>query len=186
MQRHKEYEADYRYFPEPDLVPVVVSSSEIETARNAMGELPADQRKRLQEMPYNLSPYDAEVLSGRGRKLVAYFEKAASATSDPKAVCNWVTNEVLASLRERSEEINQFPIGPDRLAGLVAESKSGLKREKAREVYQHMLEKGTSAKDAMDGCSVSSSLAMRAPSANWSKRPSLRTRRPLLISRRGR
>ena len=149
VQRHKEEAADYRYFPEPDLVPVIVNQEQIAQARDAMGELPAQQRSRLQQAPYNLSPYDAHVLSGQGRKIVSYYEDVAK-SSDPKAACNWVANEVLASLKERAEEIDQFPIKADRLSGLVSEMKeTGLKREKARDVYQHMLEKGTDAKTAM-------------------------------------
>jgi aspartyl-tRNA(Asn)/glutamyl-tRNA(Gln) amidotransferase subunit B len=149
VQRHKEEAADYRYFPEPDLVPVIVSTEQIEQARIAMGELPAQQRTRLQQAPYALSAYDANVLTSQGRKVVAYFEAVAK-VSDPKAACNWVANELLASLKERGEEIDQFPIQADRFSTLVNEIKtSGLKREKARDVYAHMLEHGSDAKAAM-------------------------------------
>src|SRR6476659_4125401 len=88
VQRHKEEAADYRYFPEPDLVPVVVSDAELAAARAAMGELPAEQRKRLQAAPYSLSAYDAGVLSAKGRKMVAYYEELAAAVGDPKQAMN--------------------------------------------------------------------------------------------------
>jgi aspartyl-tRNA(Asn)/glutamyl-tRNA(Gln) amidotransferase subunit B len=149
VQRHKESAADYRYFPEPDLVPVAVSDAQLAAAKEAMGELPSQQRKRLQETPYALSYYDANVLSSQGRKLVGYFEEVAQC-GDAKAACNWVTNEVLASLNERNETIDEYPIRPNRLGGLVMEVKNtGLKREKAREVYTLMLEKGVDASVAV-------------------------------------
>jgi aspartyl-tRNA(Asn)/glutamyl-tRNA(Gln) amidotransferase subunit B len=150
VQRHKEEAADYRYFPDPDLVPVVISKQQISEARQAMGELPSQQRQRLQADPYGLSAYDARVLTAQGRKVVSYFETVARQSSDAKSAVNWVANEVLASLKERGEEIDQFPIAAERLAGLIGEVKSsGLKREKAREVYNHMLEHGSDASTAI-------------------------------------
>jgi aspartyl-tRNA(Asn)/glutamyl-tRNA(Gln) amidotransferase subunit B len=147
VQRHKEEAADYRYFPEPDLVPVIVNEEQITHAR--MGELPAQQRSRLQQAPYSLSPYDANVLSSQGRKVVAYYEAVAK-SSDPKAACNWVANELLASLKERGEEIDQFPIQADRFSTLVTAVKnSGLKREMARKVYAHMVANVVDAQQAM-------------------------------------
>src|SRR5262249_55147934 len=96
VQRGKEESADYRYFPDPDLAPVVVSANEIERVRAAMGELPAQQRKRLQQAPYDLSAYDAGVLASQGRRLVAFYEDVAVTCDDAKAACNWVANDVLA------------------------------------------------------------------------------------------
>src|SRR5438128_1543831 len=74
VQRHKEEAADYRYFPEPDLVPVVVSKELIEQVKAETGELPGAQRSRLQTQ-YGLSAYDAQVLTAKGRRTVAYFEE---------------------------------------------------------------------------------------------------------------
>src|SRR5437764_14022662 len=98
-QRRKEEAADYRYFPEPDLVPVVVDDAWLARVRAEMGELPAALRARL-EKQYGLSAYDAGVLTAQGRALAAYFEEAARACGDAKAACNWVTNQVLATLKE--------------------------------------------------------------------------------------
>src|SRR5262249_591090 len=100
VQRRKEEASDYRYFPEPDLVPGVVDDAWLERARIEMGELPAAQRVRLVQQ-YGLSPYDAGVLTGQGRTLVAYFEEVARHCGDAKAASNWVTNKVLATLKER-------------------------------------------------------------------------------------
>jgi aspartyl-tRNA(Asn)/glutamyl-tRNA(Gln) amidotransferase subunit B len=140
VQRHKEEAADYRYFPEPDLVPVAVSASEIDTARTAMGELPAKQRKRLQESPYALSAYDAGVLTAQGRRFVAYYETAAAKAGDAKAACNWVANDVLARLKDHDGNIDRFPVSAERLGNLVAAiKKTGLPANKAREVFTEML-----------------------------------------------
>ena len=92
---HKETAADYRYFPEPDLVPVVVSPAEIDAAKKAAGELPALQRTRLQAAPFSLSAYDAGVLTAKGRKMVAYYEQVATAVGDAKQVMNRLSDLVM-------------------------------------------------------------------------------------------
>jgi aspartyl-tRNA(Asn)/glutamyl-tRNA(Gln) amidotransferase subunit B len=154
VQRRKEEASDYRYFPEPDLVPVVVEEAWLERARVEMGELPAAQRVRLAEQ-YGLSPYDAGVLTGQGRALVAYFEDAARRSGDARAACNWIANQVLASLKERKIEINDFPLTSERLAELIAEQKAiGLNKQMAGEVYNHMLEHDVSAKQAIDALGI--------------------------------
>jgi aspartyl-tRNA(Asn)/glutamyl-tRNA(Gln) amidotransferase subunit B len=145
VQRRKEEASDYRYFPEPDLVPVHVDEDWLNRVRATLGELPAAQRARVQSQ-YGLSDYDAGVLTRQGRAFVAYFETAAAASGDAKAVANWATNEVLASLNERNQELADFPITAEKLAGLVTEVKSaGLNKQRARDVYAHMLDHGTDA-----------------------------------------
>jgi aspartyl-tRNA(Asn)/glutamyl-tRNA(Gln) amidotransferase subunit B len=150
VQRRKEEASDYRYFPEPDLVPVRVAEGWLNRVRATLGELPAAQRARLQSQ-YALSEYDAGVLTRQGRKFVAYFEaSAAAASGDAKAVANWATNEVLASLNERKESLADFPITAAKLAGLVVEVKNaGLNKQRARDVYNHMLEHVTDAAAAI-------------------------------------
>ncbi|VTS06332.1 Asp-tRNA(Asn)/Glu-tRNA(Gln) amidotransferase subunit GatB [Tuwongella immobilis] len=140
VQRRKEDAADYRYFPEPDLVPVIVTPQMIEAERAEMGELPSEQRVRLQQPPYGLSEYDADVIASQGRKTVAYFESVAKLSGDPKVASNWITNDVLASLKDLKVEIDEFPISAERMGGLVAELvKTGLNKQRAREVYAEML-----------------------------------------------
>jgi aspartyl-tRNA(Asn)/glutamyl-tRNA(Gln) amidotransferase subunit B len=149
VQRRKEEAADYRYFPEPDLVPVVVDDAWLERVRAEMGELPAQQRLRLTEQ-YGITPYDAAVLTQQGRALVGYFEDTARRSGDARAACNWVANQVLATLKDRKEEIAAFPLSADRLAELIAEQKAvGLNKQMAGEVYARMLETAVSAKEAM-------------------------------------
>lgn len=139
VQRHKEEAADYRYFPEPDLVPVVVSVAEIEAARLAMGELPAQQRKRLQEAPYSLSAYDAGVLTAKGRPMVAYYEAVANTLGDGKAASNRISDFLMGALNERKEEIDQFPINASAFAQFVRETASANQQDR-RDVFKHMLE----------------------------------------------
>ena len=149
-QRRKEDVADYRYFPEPDLVPVVVDAAWLDRARAALGELPAQQRDRLVRQ-YELSAYDAGVLTRQGRAFVATFEEVARLTGDAKAASNWLTNQVLATLNERKQEIAAFPLSAGRLAELLNEVRdSGMNAQRAREVYGCMVDAGCTVKEAME------------------------------------
>lgn len=150
VQRQKEEVADYRYFPEPDLVPVTVDAAWLERIRTEMGELPAQQRARLAQ-EYGLSAYDAGVLTGQGRTMVAYFETAARKCGDPKAAANWVANQVLTTLNERKLSIDQLPLSAETLAELILQvQRLGLNIQMAREVYARMLETGCPAREAID------------------------------------
>ena len=99
---------------------------------------------------YGLSAYDVDVLTRQGRATVAYFEETAKRCGDAKAASNWVTNKVLATLKESKQEIQDFPLTAERLAGLIAEQKaSGLDKQAAEEVYARMLGTGGTAKEAI-------------------------------------
>jgi aspartyl-tRNA(Asn)/glutamyl-tRNA(Gln) amidotransferase subunit B len=145
VQRHKEEAADYRYFPEPDLVPVVVSEREIAAAREAMGELPQAQRKRLAS-EYGLSAYDAQVLVAKGRPTVAYFEAVAKALGDGKTASNRMSDLIYPALVERKEEIEAFPFDAAHFAALVKDGPSN--SQDRRDVFLIMLEKGVGLEDA--------------------------------------
>jgi aspartyl-tRNA(Asn)/glutamyl-tRNA(Gln) amidotransferase subunit B len=154
VQRRKEEASDYRYFPEPDLVPVTVDAAALERARAEMGELPARQRRRLAEQ-YGLKPYDAGVLVAQGRPVVAYFEDVAARTGDAKAAANWVSNKVLATLKEPREEIAAFALTSARLAELIAAQKAmGLPKATAEEAFEKMLAEGLTAQQALDALGV--------------------------------
>ncbi len=141
VQRHKEDAADYRYFPEPDLVPVVVSEAEIAEARAAMGELPQAQRKRLVDQ-YGLTAYDAQVLTAKGRATVAYFEAVAAALGDGKATSNRMSDLIYPALTERKEEIAAFPFDAAKFAGFI---RTGPTNSQARrDVFKIMLDEGLS------------------------------------------
>ncbi len=98
-QRSKEESSDYRYFPDPDLAPVTVGPREAEAIRQSLGELPAALHQRL-ETDFGLSAYDADVLINQGRPVVEYFSDVAQATGDAKAAANWVTQDVLRTLKD--------------------------------------------------------------------------------------
>ncbi|MFO0913521.1 MAG: Asp-tRNA(Asn)/Glu-tRNA(Gln) amidotransferase subunit GatB [Pirellulales bacterium] len=123
-QRSKEESSDYRYFPDPDLVPVVVSDAQIAEARAALGELPSDLRERLQA-EYQLSVYDADVIVNQGRTLVDYFLEVSQVSGDPKRSSNWIQQDVLRTLKEREIAIEQFPVAAKVLGELVKQIAAG-------------------------------------------------------------
>ena len=116
--RSKEDANDYRYFPCPDLLPVVTSGAFIEQVRSQMPELPDAKRSRFMEQ-YGLSAYDAGVLSG-SRELGAYYEAVVEASgADPKLVANWVSVELLGHLNKAGQEIADSPLAAEDMAGLL-------------------------------------------------------------------
>src|SRR5262245_7456264 len=115
VQRRKEEASDYRYFPDPDLVPVKVEAAALDAVRAGLGELPAAQRARLQTQ-YGLSAYDAGVLTRQGRAFAAYFEELTRHSGDAKEASNWATNQVLSRLNERKQTIKEFPLTASALA----------------------------------------------------------------------
>jgi aspartyl-tRNA(Asn)/glutamyl-tRNA(Gln) amidotransferase subunit B len=154
FQRRKEEAADYRYFPEPDLVPVIVDEPWLARVRAEMGELPAAMRERLVRQ-YALSEYDAGVLTSQGRATVAYFEEAARTGGDAKAACNWITNQVLATLKETASDIETFAIPAARLGELIAKQKEmGLNKQTAGEIYARMLSEKVSAAEAISALGI--------------------------------
>jgi len=117
--RSKEFAHDYRYFPEPDLPPLNVESNWIEAVRATLPELPAAKRQRFTKV-YVLNAHDANVAT-QSQGVANYFEEAAKVSSNPKAIANWVLNEVLRVVPLDDEKaIERFPIKPGSLAGLVA------------------------------------------------------------------
>src|SRR5271165_6066107 len=109
--RSKEHAHDYRYFPEPDLVPLRVSVAWLEQIRGTLQELPADKRNRFVES-YGLREYDAQVLTAT-REISEYFEQAAQASGDPRMAANWVTGDLLGALKGR--DISESPVSPGQL-----------------------------------------------------------------------
>lgn len=141
-QRSKEESSDYRYFPDPDLVPVTVRPEQVEEVRAALGELPATLRSRLQQQ-YELSEYDADVLVNQGCTLVEYFIRAAERSGDAKKACNWIQRDVLRVLNERNLTVEQFAVTADHLAELIASLNQGrLPAPRAAEVFGRMADTG--------------------------------------------
>ena len=139
-QRSKEESSDYRYFPDPDLAPVTTTSAEVEAVRSALGELPAALRTRL-ETQSALSAYDADVLINQGLPVVAYFLEVAKTAGDTKAAANWVTQDVLRTLKDRDwsldELIKHRRITAGWLAALIKKTLEGsLTRAQAKQVFE--------------------------------------------------
>ncbi len=107
-QRGKEEASDYRYFPDPDLVPVTVSEEFLEEIRAETCEYPADRRARFREA-YDLSYYDAAVIIDQGRAFADYYEDVAKHCGDGKQAANWVTQDVQRELNDRGIGIEEFP-----------------------------------------------------------------------------
>ena len=144
LQRSKEESSDYRYFPDPDLAPVVVSEEQYQTVRQSLGELPADLRRRLQA-EYQLTYYDADVIVSQGRPLAAYFEQLAQTCGDGKTASNWVQQDVLRTLNDRNIAIEQFPVAAAELGGLIARVRRGeFTTSRGREILAAAIESGQS------------------------------------------
>ena len=116
--RSKEEANDYRYFPCPDLLPVVLEESFIEQLRQELPELPKQKLARFQEQ-YGLSAYDASVLSA-SREMADYFEKVQAVCGDAKLAANWVMGELSSLLNKEGIEIEQSPVSAEQLGGLIA------------------------------------------------------------------
>src|SRR5262249_129996 len=117
-QREKETAADYRYFPEPDLVPVVVDAAWLDRVRRSIAELPFARRKRF-ETEYGLSPYDANVLVEQGQDVADYYDAVARATGEYKLASNWIQQDVLRTIKDKKLTVAEFPVRPDALADLI-------------------------------------------------------------------
>ena len=139
--RTKESAHDYRYFPEPDLMPVVLSAEQVAEWKAQLPELPDIRRRRLVEQ-YGIPEYDAGVLSA-DRMLADYFEAAAAASANPKAVANWLMTEMLRFLSENDTDVGSIPMRPKALADLVGLIDAGtLNSTKAKEVFAVMFKQG--------------------------------------------
>jgi aspartyl-tRNA(Asn)/glutamyl-tRNA(Gln) amidotransferase subunit B len=137
--REKEEAADYRYFPDPDLVPVVVDDAWLARIRSEMTESPAAKRKRFIG-DFGLSDYDAGVLIDQGAELANYFEEVAKACNDGKQAANWVTQDVLRELKERGQTISEFALGSNVLAALIGKiNAKQITIKSAREVFLDLL-----------------------------------------------
>jgi len=144
--RSKEEAHDYRYFPDPDLLPLVVDDNWIEEARKTLPELPEEKRRRFIDQ-YKLSFQDAAFLTA-GRPLADYFEACASLFSDSRQVNNWVTGELMRVLNSAGKSIEETPVSPESLAELLRLMESGVISGKiAKTVFEEMAATGRSASE---------------------------------------
>lgn len=138
-QRGKEEASDYRYFPDPDLVPVTVDATQLEHVRSRLCELPAPRRERFQR-ELALSPYDAAVIIDQGRAFADYFETVAGTCGEAKQAANWLTQDVLRELHDRRIAIEEFPVTAEVLGALLARIVSGtVTVAGARELFGELL-----------------------------------------------
>jgi aspartyl-tRNA(Asn)/glutamyl-tRNA(Gln) amidotransferase subunit B len=146
--RTKEEAHDYRYFPEPDVPPVVVDAARVDAVRAGMPELPEARRRRF-VAAYDLPAYDVGVLT-QSPALADYFEQAAADAGNPKAVSNWVMGELLRTLNERGTPVEAVPLAPRALAGLVRLVEQGtISSSIAKEVFAKIYDSGRSAEEVV-------------------------------------
>jgi aspartyl-tRNA(Asn)/glutamyl-tRNA(Gln) amidotransferase subunit B len=139
--RSKEEAHDYRYFPDPDLVPVVIDDAWIEAIRNTLPELPLEKRERFVR-EYQIPAYDAGVLTA-SRALADYYEEVVHLSGQPKIASNWVMGDVLRFLNEDKKEIRKCPIAPAALAEMIRLIQDGtISGKMAKEVIEEMYRTG--------------------------------------------
>ena len=147
--RGKEEAHDYRYFPDPDLVPLVISPEWIEEVRATLPELPEVKRGRFVD-ELGMSVYDAGVLAS-DRALADYFDACVAFGSDAKSCANWIMGEILRKLKETDTEITDVPITPELLTGLLARiADNTISGKIAKTVFEKMWQKGQTADQIID------------------------------------
>lgn len=137
LQREKEAAHDYRYFPEPDLAPLVISPALLAQVKGQMPELPDAKRERFKST-YELADYDASVLTA-SRDLADYYEAVVKQTGNAKISANWIMNELLGRLNAKGEEIENSPVSVDHMAALIGKITSNeLSGKMAKDVFEEM------------------------------------------------
>ena len=150
VQREKELSADYRYFPDPDLIAVSTTEEEIKSLEQEIGCLPAQWREILTQQ-HNLKPYDAEVIVGQGRYVVEYFVAVAEGCGDSRIAGNWIGQEVLRHLNESNIEIEHYPVSASSMTDLLKRIVAGeLDQTRAKEVLNEMVESRLDVQSAID------------------------------------
>jgi len=143
-RRSKGEAHDYRYFPEPDLPPLVIAEARVERVRATMPELPEARCRRF-TVEYGIPEYDAGVLT-QSAPLADYFEAVARAARNPKAASNWIMGELLRTINERGQTMADVPLTPAALAGLIALIDAGtISSSIAKGVFAKMYDSGRSA-----------------------------------------
>ncbi|MZH04517.1 MAG: Asp-tRNA(Asn)/Glu-tRNA(Gln) amidotransferase subunit GatB [Nitrospinae bacterium] len=142
--RSKEEAHDYRYFPDPDLVPVVLEEAWVEEIKKTIPELPEQKRERFAK-EYGLPEYDAGVLTS-SRELADYFEKCTSLFAKPKIISNWIMGDLLRELNKSNQEIGECPLSPEALVNLLKLIDEGvISGNIAKSVFEEMYQTGKEA-----------------------------------------
>ena len=147
--RSKEDAQDYRYFPEPDLAPIVLSDEYIDNIKNSLPEMPHIKKERYIE-EFGLPEYDAEILTA-SKYTASFFEKTNSLCNNPKAVSNWIMGDFTRMLNEKEIEIYDSKITEENLATLISLIDKGTISSKiAKQIFEEMFETGENAKDIVE------------------------------------
>ena len=147
--RGKEEAHDYRYFPDPDLVPLKIDEAWISEIRESLPELPEAKRSRFRSQ-YDLREKDAETLTS-SRQLADYFEAVVKDHPDPKTVCNWITGELLKHLNLDGKSVSDCPVTPEMFASLLKLLAEGaINRKIAQGVFEQMYKTGEDPKALID------------------------------------
>jgi len=150
-QRRKEEEDDYRYFPEPDLPPLIINKEVINQELENLTELPLTRLQRFQDQ-YDLSTYDAQVLTEE-RDIADYFETAVLAAPDikPKTIANWITGDLFSLMNKTGSGIDDTPIKPAELSDLINYVESGvINQNTGREILAEIFSSGQTPKEIID------------------------------------
>jgi aspartyl-tRNA(Asn)/glutamyl-tRNA(Gln) amidotransferase subunit B len=143
--RTKEEAHDYRYFPDPDLLPVVIEKEKIEELRASLPELPDQRLMRFTE-EYKLPEYDAAVLTA-SKEIADYFEECLKYYDNPKSISNWIMTEVMREMKDEGES-GEMPVSPRDLSELLLLIDDGTISGKiAKDVFQEMVSTGKTAKE---------------------------------------
>jgi aspartyl-tRNA(Asn)/glutamyl-tRNA(Gln) amidotransferase subunit B len=146
--RTKEHAHDYRYFPEPDLLPLVISEAWKEEARRSLPELPQSREERFRAV-YGLQEQDARLLT-MSRAMADYFEEVARRSGEPKLAANWILNDLVFLLQENHKEFTECPVSPENLAELISLIVKGtISGKMAKDVLAEMVRAGKSARQVM-------------------------------------
>jgi aspartyl-tRNA(Asn)/glutamyl-tRNA(Gln) amidotransferase subunit B len=147
--RSKEHAHDYRYFPEPDLVPLRVGASWLADVKSQMPELPARLRSRFAET-YGLREYDAQALT-QTRAISEYFEAAVAVSGDPRAAANWIMGDLMGALKAAGKEVAESPVPAAHLGELVALiGKGEISGKLAKEIFPKMFQSGEAPRAIME------------------------------------
>ena len=147
--RSKEEAEDYRYFPDPDLLPLVVKEEWVEEIKKNMPELPHQRLERLLSQ-YGISEYEAKIFV-QHKELGDFFEEAVKKFNEPKMIANWLLNDLLGLLNEKQIPLEESPVSPEKLAELVKLIKENVISTKiGKEVIKEMVETGKSASQIVE------------------------------------
>ncbi|NND97657.1 MAG: Asp-tRNA(Asn)/Glu-tRNA(Gln) amidotransferase subunit GatB [Pirellulaceae bacterium] len=156
QQREKEESADYRYFPDPDLLPIRIPREQVDAIAETLGETPQQTRERLPDQ-YGIKPYDADVIVKSGREMVEYYEQVARLSGDGKRASSWVQQDVMRTMNERQISVDAFPVSAAKLGDLLGRvCKGDLDNGRARDVFHRLLDQDQSVDDAINDLGIAS------------------------------